>query len=549
MELIILSFFAGVLTVLSPCVLPILPVVIAGSTESKDKKAPYVIIASLLVSVFAFSLLIKGTTVFIDIPDGAWFVVSGIIVTVVGLSFLFPTMWEKLAQKLRITNLGGTISSSAGHSKNPLKKQLLLGLSLGPIFTSCSPTYGIIIATILPVSFTQGFIYLLFYVLGLSFVLLLLAVGGQNAAKKLRFASDPSGKFRKIVGIILIATGLLIASGTMKRAETWLVDNGYLGLSSLEDRFTDSFTEENNSTATNDDVAIQEHLQRAFSRTDWSQASPVLSEVVSGGPGKDGIPALDNPKFVSLDQAPEQNDVLAIVLDDGDTKKVYPYSILTWHEIVNDTFNDTPVAVTFCPLCGSAIVFERVLSDGIETTFGVSGSLFESNMIMYDRESESLWQQSTGKALAGSYYNEELNLVSFQLLTMGEVREKYSQAQVLSRETGHSRDYERNPYSGYEESEGFYFAPSVQDNRYPSKDIFVAFKIDETPVAIPLNSLDDNESYQTTIVGNDINISKHDDEVFISTQDDDQVPFYFEMWFSWATQHQQNGTVFDPKKL
>lgn len=548
MELVILSFLAGVLTVLSPCVLPILPVVVAGSTESKDKKAPYVIIASLLASVFVFTLLLKGTTAFIDISDDVWFVISGVIVTVVGLSFLFPAMWEKLAQKLRITTLGNTISTSASHSKHPLKKQLLLGLSLGPIFTSCSPTYGIILATILPVSFLQGFVYLLFYVLGLSFVLLLLAVGGQNAAKKLQFASDPSGKFRKIVAIILITTGLLIATGVMKRAETWLVDNGYLGLSSVEDRFTDSFTDENNSTAPNSDVAIPDHLKRAFPSTDWSQASPEISEVVSGGPGKDGIPAIDNPKFIPLDQAPEQNDVLAIVLDDGDTKKVYPYSILTWHEIVNDTANNTPVAVTFCPLCGSAIVFERVLPDGSETTFGVSGSLLESNMIMYDRNSESLWQQSTGKALAGSYHNKELNLVSFQLITMGEVREKYSQAQVLSRETGHSRDYERNPYSGYEESEDFYFAPSVQDNRYPSKDIFVAFKIDETPVAVPLKSLADNESYQTIVAGNDITIRKTDEEVFISTQDDDQIPFYFEMWFSWATQHQQNGTVFDPAK-
>ncbi len=548
MELAILSFLAGVLTVLSPCVLPLLPVVIAGSNETKDKKAPYAIIASLLVSVFVFTLLLKGTTAFIDIPDDVWFVISGVIVTVVGLSFLFPTLWEKLANKLQLTTLGTKIGSSASHTKHPLKKQFLLGLSLGPVFTSCSPTYGIILATILPVSFFQGFVYLLFYVLGLSFVLLLIAVGGQNVAKKLQFASDPSGVFRKVLAIILIVTGLLLATGVMKRAETWLVDNGYLGLSSVENRFTDSFRGEDNMTDTKSSVNIPDYLQKTFPSTDWTQVSPKISAVISGGPGKDGIPAIDEPKFIPLDQSPERDNVLAIVLEDGNTKKVYPYSILTWHEIVNDTVNNTPVAITFCPLCGSAIVYDRRLPDGKESTFGVSGSLLESNMIMYDRESESLWQQSTGKSLAGRYYNKDLNLVSFQLITMGEVRGKYSNAQVLSRETGYSRDYDRNPYSGYEESDGFYFAPSVQDTRYPSKDIFVAFKFDNTPVAIPYTSLKEGTSYQTKVNGKDVNIRKTGEGVFVSTQNDDQITFYFEMWFSWATQHQEDGIVFDPAK-
>jgi hypothetical protein len=251
---------------------------------------------------------------------------------------------------------------------------------------------------------------------------------------------------------------------------------------------------------------------------------------------------------VSLSESQERDEVLAIVVKDNNTQKVYPYSILVWHEIVNDTIGNSPIAVTFCPLCGSAVVYDRNLPNGEASQFGVSGYLLESNMIMYDRQTESLWQQSTGKALAGTYLSETLSLVNFQLLSMAEVRELHPSAQVLSRNTGYNRDYDRNPYSGYEESEGFYFAPSVQDNRYPSKDIFVAFKIGGAPVSVPFQSLEENGSYETTVNGSNVSIRKQDGEVFISTQDDGQIPFYFEMWFSWATQHKQNGTVFDPVK-
>jgi hypothetical protein len=161
--------------------------------------------------------------------------------------------------------------------------------------------------------------------------------------------------------------------------------------------------------------------------------------------------------------------VQAIVMEDGQQVKVYPYNILNWHEIVNDTVNDIPVAITFCPLCGSAIVYDRRVG-GETLTFGVSGFLLESNMIMFDREYESLWQQSTGKVLAGKNLDQELNLAPFQRLTMGEVRTLYPNALVLSEDTGYTRDYGRNPYSGYEDSQDYVFTPSKENLRFPSKN-------------------------------------------------------------------------------
>jgi hypothetical protein len=173
-------------------------------------------------------------------------------------------------------------------------------------------------------------------------------------------------------------------------------------------------------------------LVRYFPNTDFSQADPALANAISGGPGKDGIPAIDNPTFVPLREFDRPDDVQAIVLVGLNETKVYPYNILTWHEIVNDVIDDTPVAITFCPLCGSAIVFNRKLPDGNVSWLGVSGSLLESNMIMFDRTTENLWQQSTGRTLAGSFHPAKLALEPFQLLTLGEIRNTYPDALVLS---------------------------------------------------------------------------------------------------------------------
>lgn len=290
---------------------------------------------------------------------------------------------------------------------------------------------------------------------------------------------------------------------------------------------------------------IPSNLQAAFDKTDWSLADSYIAKAVSGGPSKDGIPALDNPSFINLSQTTQNDDVQAIVIADGNLVKVYPYNILAWHEIINDTVAGQSVAVTFCPLCGSAVAYERRL-DGVETTFGVSGWLIESNMVMYDRASESLWQQSTGQAIAGKHLGQTLNRVEFQLLSFAQIRAKYQDAQVVSEDTGYNRDYTTNPYAGYESTEGFYFAPSKTDERYPSKAIFIAFSAGDTTVGIPADSINDNSSYKITANGQVFNLEKKDGELDLRDASNQMVPFYFEMWFSWAVQHQDNGIVFDP---
>lgn len=302
-----------------------------------------------------------------------------------------------------------------------------------------------------------------------------------------------------------------------------------------------------NAASADDDVPP--FLLASFPNTDWSQTSEQITKALSGGPGKDGIPAIDNPQFINLSEYERSDSIQVIAVQHGDTTKLYPYNILVWHEIVNDTIEGKPVIITFCPLCGSAIVFDRTLPDGNVTTFGVSGALVESNLVMYDRESETLWQQSTGEALAGTYLGHELELGKFQLMTVREAKSQYgTDALVLSEDTGHNRDYTRNPYSGYEGNDDFIFSPSNIDERYPSKEVFVAFDIEGTPIAAPWLEIKNGESFQTEIKGQTITLDKMGSELEVTDDSGNEIPFYFEMWFSWAVQHQDDGIVYDPTK-
>ncbi|MDQ3633224.1 MAG: DUF3179 domain-containing protein [Acidobacteriota bacterium] len=211
-------------------------------------------------------------------------------------------------------------------------------------------------------------------------------------------------------------------------------------------------------------------------KTNIGKRSIELDEIISGGPGKDGIPALVDPKFVSLEEAGkwlgEKEPVISLVID-GEAR-AYPLQILIWHEIINDEFNGVPVAVTFCPLCYSAIAFDRRL-DGKTYNFGVSGMLRHSDMIMFDRETESWWQQITGEAIVGDLTGKELKQIPAQIVGFGQFAEAFPKGLVVSRETGYNRDYGRNPYVGYDEigKAPFLFRGKLDDRLPPMEKIVV----------------------------------------------------------------------------
>jgi hypothetical protein len=187
-------------------------------------------------------------------------------------------------------------------------------------------------------------------------------------------------------------------------------------------------------------------------RTDFSKHSVPYSEILSGGPPKDGIPAIDEPKFISIDEADAwlQPQEPVILLQVGDDVRAYPLQILMWHELVNDTIGGVPATVTFCPLCNTAIAFER-MADGQELDFGTTGRLRFSNLVMYDRQTESWWQQASGEAIAGEFTGQQLKLLTASIVAWSDFKEAYPEGKVLSRETGYRRDYGNNPYAGYDD--------------------------------------------------------------------------------------------------
>ena len=180
---------------------------------------------------------------------------------------------------------------------------------------------------------------------------------------------------------------------------------------------------------------------------DFSRHSIPLEEIKDGGPGKDGIPAIMKPKFHSAKEAPlkPQDRVLGLVLN-GEAK-AYPINILNWHEIVNDRVGGQNVVVTFCPLCGTGMVFDGTIA-GKRSTFGVSGYLYQSDMLLYDHKTESLWSQIKREAVTGPMMGQHLTLLPSIHTTWANWRKQFPETRVLSEDTGHRRDYDRDPLCG-----------------------------------------------------------------------------------------------------
>ncbi len=207
-------------------------------------------------------------------------------------------------------------------------------------------------------------------------------------------------------------------------------------------------------------------------KTDFSKSIVNIEEIESGGPPKDGIPSIDRPKFISIEQANQwlnsQEPVIVLTLE-GQTR-AYPIQILIYHEIVNDKLADIPVSVTFCPLCNASIVFDRRVG-GEVLDFGITGKLRKSDMIMYDRQTESWWQQFTGKGIIGTYAGTELKQISASIVAYDDFRSTYPAGLVLSDETGYSRPYGKNPYRGYDQigDHPFLFKGKI-DKRLPAME-------------------------------------------------------------------------------
>lgn len=233
-----ISFIAGILTILAPCVLPLLPIIIGGSLEEKNIKRPIIITLSLAVSIVIFTLILKVSTFFIEIPQDFWKYFSGIIILFFAISLLFPKTYIKILSKItsgKIKSKFEKIAVSQSTKKTNLSA-IVLGASLGPIFAACSPTYFIILSTVLPASFGIGLLNLLAYSIGLALVMFLVAFAGQKVMSKLNISADPNGWFKKILGILFLIVGIGIITGYDKVLETYVLESGYFDITGIEQK-------------------------------------------------------------------------------------------------------------------------------------------------------------------------------------------------------------------------------------------------------------------------------------------------------------------------
>lgn len=230
MTLLIVSFLAGVLTIAAPCTLPLIPVIVGGSLARDQARRsflrPLVITLSLALSIVVFTLALKLSTVLLGVPTMALQYLAGTVVALFGIHLLVPSLWERIAVRLRLQPRA-MHSLAASQKHRGLSGDIMLGAALGPVFSSCSPTYALIVAAVLPQSLAVGILYLLVYALGLSLTLLVIVYLGREFAYKLGWLTRPHGVFIRVIGVLMIITGLLVVLGIDKTVQTFILDQGW----------------------------------------------------------------------------------------------------------------------------------------------------------------------------------------------------------------------------------------------------------------------------------------------------------------------------------
>lgn len=342
-----------------------------------------------------------------------------------------------------------------------------------------------------------------------------------------------------IIGIIVIGIlAVLVLSRTVFRKDFYLPQGGETKKETIAVRDGEVVSNEgipsDQSSLTTKEIMI----------TNGVKHSVQLNEIIGGGPPKDGIPSIDNPKFISIAEANKflNDSEPGIALNIDGVKRFYSFQILVWHEIVNDTLNGKRVLVTYCPLCLSGIVFDPVVK-GERVEFGTSGKLWNSNLVMYDRKTESLWSQILGEAIVGEMTGTQLKVLPSDMIRYGDFKKINPDGAVLSRDTGATRFYGQDPYGDYYTTPGTYFPVGKKDDRLSDKDFILGIVINGVakaywPEAIKRAGEVEDRFEGKTIV---VRYEKEIDAVRLYEKKADGVverinPFSA-FWFSWVAAH------------
>lgn len=294
-------------------------------------------------------------------------------------------------------------------------------------------------------------------------------------------------------------------------------------------------------------VAVQ---RRQSSEFDLGNAIVNRQEIFAGGPPKDGIPALTKPAMIQATKAKylqPQDRVIGVVV--GKEARAYPLAILNYHEIVNDTLGETPVAVTYCPLCDSVAVFDRRTPLGVRE-FGVSGLLYNSNVLMYDRggKPESLWSQVKTQGISGPAVKKSLSALPVELTTWKDWLARYPQSRVMSPNTGHQRDYSRNPYAAYFQNQTLMFPAKPSSDRFPAKSRVLGVWTENATRAYPESSFSaENRSIDDELDGKELTIEYNPEAQSLRVaKADEGLQWMYSFWFTWYALHPET-TVHDTK--
>jgi YD repeat-containing protein len=272
---------------------------------------------------------------------------------------------------------------------------------------------------------------------------------------------------------------------------------------------------------------------------DVSNATVPRAEIRSGGPGRDGIPALLKPKFVTAAAAKflRDDDIVMGFAHNGEAR-AYPIRILNYHELVNDIVGGQKILVTYCPLCGTGMVFDRG-----DRTFGVSGLLYQSDVLMYDHQTESLWSQLETAAIAGKSVGQKLEWLASHQMTWKAWRTKYPATLVLSTETGHRRDYDRDPYAGYERNERTLFPVPTHNKSLPNKERVAGLIVNGQAKAYPLSRL----TAELADGALRLRYDKAAQSVTVTDADGHSMPVVIAYWFAWQAFY-PDTTIYQPQE-
>jgi len=264
------------------------------------------------------------------------------------------------------------------------------------------------------------------------------------------------------------------------------------------------------------------------------------AEIKDGGPPKDGIPSIDFPKFINAQEASLENLDRVLGISLNGIAKAYPINILNYHEIVNDYLAKQPVVITYCPLCGSGLAFDAMINNK-PTTFGVSGLLYNSDVLLYDRETQSLWSQLKYQAVSGALVGTPLQIIPTEITTWENWKNLYPKTLVLSEETGYYRNYAKNPYPRYEFSSDLYFSVSNTDHRFHAKETIIGIDIAGKFKAYPFSELEKlkGKILEDTLEEKPIKVkysSTHKSAV-ITDSDNNLLPSVTSFWFAWFAFH------------